>query len=97
MNCNQATHHHLNDFDRINHQAPYKLNFEYCLFWLHTHLFEVREFLSSRRARGPMIDAIEIIEVMTGGAVTIYTQVFSSDYKREDECMFTSTLHSETQ
>ena len=34
-----------------------------------------------------MIDAIEIIEVMTGqdatpGAVTIYTQVFSSDYKR---------------
>jgi hypothetical protein len=37
-----------------------------------------------------MIDAIEIIEVMTRGAVTIYTQVFSSDYKREDECMFTS-------
>ena len=63
----------------------------------YTHVFEVREFLSSRRARGPMIDAIEIIEVMTGGAVTIYTQVFSSDYKREDECMFTSTLHSETQ
>ena len=62
-----------------------------------THVFEVPEFLSSRRARGPMIDAIEIIEVMTGGAVTIYTQVFSSDYKREDECMFTSTLHSETQ
>ena len=29
-----------------------------------------------------MIDAIEIIEVMTSGAVTIYTQVFSSDYKR---------------
>ena len=41
----------------------------------------------ARARKGLMIDAIEIIEVMTRrdatpGAVTIYTQVFSSDYKR---------------
>ena len=33
--------------------------------------FEVQEFLSSRRARGPMIDAIEIIEVMRNGLFLI--------------------------
>ena len=44
-----------------------------------------------------MIDAIKIIEVMMGSLVTIYTEVFSLDYKREDECMFISPLHSETQ
>ena len=43
-----------------------------------------------------MIDAIKIIEVMTGDAITIYIQVCSSDYKREYKCMFTSPL-SETQ
>ena len=44
-----------------------------------------------------MIDAIKIIEVMMGSLVTIYTEVFSLDYKREDVCMFISPLHSETQ
>ena len=37
-----------------------------------------------------MIDAIKIIEVMTGNAITIYIQVFLSDYNREYKCMFTS-------
>ena len=48
-------------------------------------------------SRGKMIDAIKIIEVMMGSLVTIYTNVFSLDYKREDESMFMSPLHSETQ
>ena len=30
-----------------------------------------------------LIDAIKIIEVMTGEAITINIQVFLSDYKRE--------------
>ena len=35
-----------------------------------------------------MIDVIKIIEVMAGDAITIYIQVFSSDYKREYICTY---------
>ena len=37
-----------------------------------------------------MIDAIMIIEVMAGDAITIYIQVFLSDYKREYKWVFSS-------
>ena len=41
-----------------------------------------------------MIDVIKIIEVMTADSITIYTQVFMSDYKELEEykCLFTSPL-----